>query len=229
MNLNRLTEQINEVVKWNLVSLNGKHDFSDDKKARQNDFTISEVKETLAAIAQDDIKEVFDGLGDVLVTYAYRVFLQYEEAPTLHELDEFNSIDTFNQCEWKWINVIQSLNTIAWAIDCNFHWHDSSESWYNLTELLATAEQVYTQMDIHDAIDEVLRSNWSKFVKLDVGTDINALESECRWIEANRGKSNVFYSIVELDDGSRYAVFRDDHGKGKIMKPSVFQEVVLPL
>lgn len=70
------------------------------------------------------------------------------------------------------------------------------------------------------AFAEVMRSNWSKFPKVE---DIVDADAEARWIEVNRGQEGVTYNKVHVvtTDQDHY-VFRN--ANGKIVKPSVFSE-----
>lgn len=69
------------------------------------------------------------------------------------------------------------------------------------------------------AIHAVIKSNWSKFVPINVMSHRIACE-EAAWIEANRKCKGTVRAAQSLDN--QWLFFRDMDGKGKLMKPRCF-------
>jgi hypothetical protein len=231
MNFNKLAEQINEVIRWNFVSQNGSHDFSNEKKVKQNDYVEEEAMETIAAIATKDLQEIFDGTGDILVTYSYLCFLCNPEQEITAELlnrikyDYANYIDDTQKIHWSQLvsQVTDLVNMANYLLEMDDETiYPRDEILEELVGLLELMRLAYPNVDLYGAIDAILESNWSKFPLLTDQTPAQ-IEQECRWIEIHRKKNNVAASIVQSGD-KMYIVFRDDHGQGKIMKPSTFAE-----
>lgn len=229
MNIFDYLDAIDDVALWNYVARNGNHDFTSDAIKRQATYVEEEiVKETIPAIKNWDAVAYVDGLCDVFVTASYKQYM-YTHGTYCNDLK--NAIISSN-CPSK-----------AECFDGDYlkffeNFAESNSSGKKLDKELIG---LYHIMNDHDnisksdtmilALKEVLDSNWSKFPSINfynrtrLVEDVtpNSPEAECRWIEKNRNKQNVSYLKVKTSKGEFY-VFRDDHGKGKIMKPYCFRE-----
>jgi len=117
----------------------------------------------------------------------------------------------------------QSLIFVSTVISGYNLYHETTrdlvEAMSALFVLMEFAEEWYG-VDMHAVVDEVMRSNWSKFPEFQEGLDYAA---ECRWIEDNRKQTDVNMSVVEVG-GVKRVSFRNQGGTGKIMKPACFVE-----
>lgn len=231
MNSQKLEQQVLDVIKWNAVSRNGIHNFSQETVGAQLTYVYSEAKETVQAFLQNDVKEILDGIADIMVTASYLSFL-VEQKPmrtNVHESELHNATEA-GADHVILVGASQMMGLTNYVIqnDLSFYGIDIEEdAAYTVANLSNIAEIVYG-VDMCQVIDAVLESNWSKFPLLGNWNEID-LYQECRWIEANRGKTDVKWNIVEVE-GQKYVVYRDKNGTGKIQKPSAYKEptIVLP-
>lgn len=218
MNLQTFNQQIQGVIDWNAVARNMTHTFTQADIDAQTGYVHEEIKETIGALATNNTVELMDGAGDIFVTLVYKYFLMrgefkgdfVPEVLTSEELTEPRLREDY---------LIFAASTL---LTNNLYADSNNDMQYNMELLyffLNTIEEWYG-VDIHAIIDEVMRSNWSKFPIYQEGFDYRGM---CRVIELARLKQNVDFSIVLVNDDVRVA-FRDKFGQGKIMKPATFIE-----
>lgn len=201
---------IEEIAEWNKVANRGFIISSNESFIKQNNYIKEEIFETIAAIANGDLVETVDGLVDSLVTLGYKWKMQN---PNL-KYEDFNKIPVYI----KRLSRAETIRLLSNII------YDELES--DAGDLIQTTEQSLGTLlgimdnygswavDMEGAIKEVLRSNWSKYPKFE---SILECELECNWIQINRNKENVTFSLYE-----DRVVYRDS--TGKIAKPSSFAE-----
>lgn len=223
---------VNEIIKWNAVARNGEHDFSEETIKNQIDYTVEEIKETMSACLNGDKVMLIDGVADVLVTLAYLSYLKCHHG----ESDFTESLrDIIAEQEGSSF-AADRRNTDHVLMWCGIALHDVTcdgapygITRFCLVELLDIMNEILVDtlgIDVIGGVEEVLRSNWSKFPKSrNYLTDESLLE-ECRAIEQSRSKSDIS-AIPVMNDGEEYMVFRDKLGKGKIAKPTTFSEAEL--
>lgn len=218
MNLNTFNQQIQNVIDWNAVARNMTHTFTQGDIDAQTGYVHEEIKETIGALATNNIVELMDGAGDIFVTVVYKYFLMRGEF-ALDFAPEELTCEELTEPRLREDYLIFAASTML----TNNLYADSNNDMKYCMELLwffcNTVEEWYG-VDMHAIIDEVMRSNWSKFPIYQEGFDYKGM---CRVIELARLKQNVDFSTVEVGGVTRVA-FRDKFGQGKIMKPATFIE-----
>lgn len=216
------TEQFNthlkSVIDWNAVARNFDVAFSQEDILRQTEYTAEEIFETISALALNDTIEVIDGICDTFVTLAYKYYqitgkAEFEGTAFLDSYEVSSNISERNLSLIAVVGRLQQFNLFA-----------TTDEQYEIAmdalhQTMRCMTDVYT-IDMNEAMTEVMDSNWSKFPEFDDTVDY---ESECSWIEHYRKKTNVKYSVVDVN-GIKRVVFRDDGGTGKVCKPSTFKE-----
>tara|TARA_Y100000593_G_scaffold91251_1_gene179563 strand:- start:99 stop:743 length:645 start_codon:yes stop_codon:yes gene_type:complete len=203
-NVTRLKAAALDVVAWNAVAYpNGEHDFSTEKKAAQYSFVRSELGELIAGALNDDVVEAYDGIADVFVTLSYLHFLN-----TTGAADSFDSIEPdMQEYPGEWV---EDAALIFFPEKCVIGDELVKASFEGMCEKIITDPGV----DVLDVIEEVMRSNWTKYPMY-----VEGIESECQWIEQNRPEAE---GVVMIKTESGRCVFKNS--KGKIMKPSTFEK-----
>lgn len=219
MNIADYNRQIQNVIDWNAVARNMTHTFDQSVINKQAEYVHEEIMETITAASTKNIKELFDGAGDIFVTLAYKYFLLRGEFNNDFVLDDiFEEEDFANDRKRQ-----QALIFISTCISGYNLFGDTvtdlEQAMSALWTLMESIEKWYS-VDMHAVVDEVMRSNWSKFPEFDEAVDYSA---ECRWIEEARGQTAVAFSVVEVN-GVKRVSFRNQGGTGKIMKPACFFE-----
>lgn len=219
MNLIEFNRQIQNVIDWNAVARNMTHSFDQSVINKQAEYVHEEVMETITAASTKNIKELFDGAGDIFVTLAYKYFLVrggFQNDFELHDVFEEEVVTEARKRQQALIfvsTVISGHNLYSETVG------ELEEAMSALWTLMELIESWYG-VDMHAVVDEVMRSNWSKFPEFQEGVDYDA---ECRWIEGNRVQTHVAHSVVEVN-GIKRVSFRNQNGTGKIMKPACFVE-----
>jgi len=218
MNFNDFNRQIQDVIDWNAVARNMTHTFTANDLENQTNYTHEEVMETIAALATKDLKETLDGIGDIFVTLSYKYFLMRQEFNGDFVVEDLLGEELPDGDRIKQDYMISLASTISTN---NLFAENLADIEFTLSLLylmMYTAEKLY-DVDIHAVVDAVMLSNWSKFP---LSHEVDAF-AMCEWIEEVRKRDNVGFSIAEVGGYQRLA-FRDNFGKGKIMKPSTFVE-----
>jgi hypothetical protein len=212
--------QIKNVVRWNAVANKGQHIF--DKKALtlQTNVTHSEIKETIAAIASDDVVEVLDGVADVFVTLAYKYFLTTRSTEfKMSVADEGGECLTIVPVEQSFFEL-SVINDLGCIMDLNLNTNDKDDTAYAmciLYDLINKVEQFYG-VSMADVIQDVMDSNWTKYPKRTEKCTDDVLDERSVSIGSLRGYKDVHWLISNVD-GVEYVVYRANFGAGKIMKP----------
>lgn len=218
MNFNDFNRQIQDVIDWNAVARNMTHTFTASDLENQTNYTHEEVMETIAALATKDLKETLDGIGDIFVTLSYKYFLMRQAFNGDFEVEDLLGEELPDDPRTKQDYMLSLASTISTN---NLFAESLADIEFTLSLLyllMHTAEELYG-VDIHAVVDAVMVSNWSKFPP---ANDVN-IGAMCEWIEEIRKRENVDYSFAEVGGVTR-VTFRDNFGKGKIMKPSTFVE-----
>lgn len=205
----RTVEFYKQVLLFNQLAGNDKRP-RDVALAHQKELCEEEWKETLEAFEKRDAVEFLDGIIDSLVVESYHTtLLRGEESAGLYYEDDINK----NSITWSELKDNRKIEygCIGW-----------------LEEFCNTLKDTY-QVDIEGAMQEVMRSNMSKFFPKETFDRINPwtittyLSDICSWIMNNsKGRyTGVRAGLVETED-SAYYVFKDD--KGKVMKGPLFSK-----
>lgn len=202
----RYNEFLQRVIEWNRVAKGEHHIFKDQDFKLQKSITEEELKETVSAIHENDQQETIDGIADVFVTAGFLNYMKTgnTEVP-LHSLNP----ETYDP-----INIINKID------------HDrvfavGGPSHHDIQKLYGWACSQFGQETVDTYFDSVLKSNESKFVPVDQWSD------EELSIATDKYAAKGFTDIVAVDgnfNGNPVKILRADHGKGKILKPSVFKE-----
>ena len=220
MNFNDFNRQIQDVIDWNAVARNMTHTFTEKDLENQTNYTHEEVMETIAALATKDLKETLDGIGDIFVTLSYKYFLMRQEFSTYFVVEDLLGEELPEGSRIKQDYMLSLASTISTNNLFAESLADIEFTMSLLYLLMHTAEELYN-VDMHDVVDAVMLSNWSKFPAVQ---NLNiSPEAMCEWIEEVRKRDNVGYAYAEVA-GVKRVTFRDNNGAGKIMKPSTFVE-----
>ena len=206
------TQEYNDVVLWNAIALSNKHEYSKEAIQRQLSLVMEEYKELHEAVDSKDLIEIYDALGDIFVVAGYWLFLNKAQP----KLEGF-VIDPVSALE----NVYYQPKIFnePYKIDVSNLFQDALNA---LASLKGGKE----------CLQEVLRSNMSKFAQKDFFEDKGILPEVVAAnieVSSNGRYKNVvpiYSSVVDNETGKEveYIVFRCDGGKSKIVKPFYFQE-----
>ena len=174
------------------------------------DMCLEETKELKEGFDKNNLTLIIDSVCDTFVTYAqlhnaYFDKLKAYSAP-------FLTLNTEDVSEWSVLKILEDR-------DKDFP-NICMESWYSWA---VDVSEDY-KFNLYKVIKEVNRSNFTKYPSLeDVYTEYDSLEQAAAYCEVlgkTKGKNypNVVASVNTVD-GVDYVVFRQDHGKGKVVKP----------
>ena len=206
------TQEYNGVVLWNAIALSNKHDHSKEAIQRQLSLVMEEYKELHEAVDSKDLIEIYDALGDIFVVAGYWLFLN-----KAHPKLEGFVIDPVSALEniYYQPKIFNEPDKI-----------DVSNLFQDTLNALASLKGG------KECLQEVLRSNMSKFAQKDFFEDKGILPEVVAAnieVSSNGRYKNVvpIYSLVvdnEVGKEVEYVVFRSEGGKGKLLKPFYFQE-----
>lgn len=206
------TQEYNDVVLWNAIALSNKHEYSKEAIQRQLSLVMEEYKELHEAVDCKDLIEIYDALGDIFVVAGYWLFLNKAQP----KLEGF-VIDPVSALE----NVYYQPKIFnePYKIDVSNLFQDALNA---LASLKGGKE----------CLQEVLRSNMSKFAQKDFFEDKGILPEVVAAnieVSSNGRYKNVvpiYSEVVDNETGKEvsYIVFRDEGGKSKLLKPFYFQE-----
>jgi hypothetical protein len=186
-----------DVLSWNDFAGNN----INNKKLIElyEDLVREESKEIFDSLKDNDAVEFIDGVSDSLVVGSFLKALIYDENYENHSTSTEKG--DLNQ-------LISKLETLV--VDPKG----------NINEIILILEIMSNSVEVNlvDCCEEVMISNWSKFPLI---TDVNP-ENETTFIE-NQGRYSGIVFEIKLDSSNekRY-IFKNN--KGKIVKPSTFQE-----
>ena len=205
-------QEYNNVVLWNAIALSNNHDYSKEALARQYSLVEEEFKETKDAVDVKDLVETIDGLCDIFVVAGYWLFLNKAKP----KIEGF-VIDPVVALESVYYQpkLFNSPDTI-----------DVSNLFQDTLNALASLKGG------KECLQEVLRSNMSKFAQKDFFEDKGILPEVVAAnieVSSNGRYKNVvpiYSNILDNETGKEveYVVFRNEGGKSKLLKPFYFQE-----
>lgn len=197
------TKPFQQVVEWNAIARNGKHDFSEEAIDFQYTLIEEEFKELMDdGIKKKNKKEVLDALCDLFVVGSYHAY-------------QINK-GKMNSCEISCLLKTDYLDTLEYDVK-----HTKS-SVLILEDVMVLLYQFGG--DTEGALQEVIRSNYTKFptkeeLKAHYGKlNEEKLQEECKRIETS---SEGRYTGVTYKKVKGHYVFLSD--KGKILKPITFE------
>lgn len=220
MNIVRYAQQAKDVAIWNSVARGDQTEFGQEDYDLQMNFIEEEARELVAACASRNAVGVLDGGGDLFVTFSYLYTMVHGDIDVSGIEYQFeNPLHDWSEKEdWEkdfYIMTGGSSFTLPTIVSVEAIEENTSMGTVYLYALLEAIEKRHG-VDMHAVIDDVCESNWSKYPKVEDMSEDEA-KAMCKWIEENRDKQNVAYSLHEPTQ--RY-VFRDNYGKGKVCKPS---------
>ena len=206
------TQEYNDVVLWNAIALSNKHEYSKEAIQRQLSLVMEEYKELHEAVDSKDLIEIYDALGDIFVVAGYWLFLN-----KAHPKLEGFVIDPVSALENVYYQpkIFNEPDKI-----------DVSNLFQDTLNALASLKGG------KECLQEVLRSNMSKFAQKDFFEDKGILPEVVAAnieVSSNGRYKNVvpIYSLIVDNDTQKeveYVVFRNEGGKSKLLKPFYFQE-----
>ena len=183
-----------KVVEWNHVGY-GNHD-----KSIEAQFALIEEEggtELSEAYKKQDKVAFLDAVIDTFVVATYYDFLVNER--TTYDVDFMRSV--------KQLGGITDLSYLVRQLQCHIA-HGGATGILHCTFAIMNI----IDADVEGALEEVLRSNWSKFVQYSPRDD-EYYDIECARIMLEGRYKGVAWSLRE-----GYTVFQDS--AGKILKPS---------
>lgn len=209
-NTGSLYQQHQQVVEWNSIAGNGTHDLSDEKFKLQVGFVCEEYQELLDAIAENNVVEIYDALGDLFVVLSYLCYMDSSRENIAIAPVDFTPASTFLFGFANELRLSKEQYRVSLLDQDNIN---AGYLWHELDLLIGT---IANTKKCIECLDEVIRSNLTKYPV--VGT-VDP-EKECEYIE-NKGRyTGITYKISKIGD-VEYYVFFDCNGK--IMKPSTMQ------
>lgn len=204
-----------QVVEWNSIAGNGVHDLSYDKYKLQVGFVCEEYQELLDAIAENNVVEIYDALGDMFVVLSYLCYLDSSRENLVINPTDFvpTNSSLFGFANNLGLSKEQYRSVLLDSDNIN-----AGYLWYELDLLMSTI--VNTKKCI-ECLDEVIRSNLTKYPV--VGTVEPA--KECEYIESKGRYTGITFKTCKIGE-VEYYVFVDCNGK--IMKPSTMQNPNIP-
>ena len=206
------TQEYNDVVLWNAIALSNKHEYSKEAIQRQLSLVMEEYKELHEAVDSKDLIEIYDALGDIFVVAGYWLFLNKAQ-PKLggFVIDPASALENVYY-QPKIFNEPDKI--------------DVSNLFQDALNALASLKGG------KECLQEVLRSNMSKFAQKDFFEDKGILPEVVAAnieVSSNGRYKNVVpicSLVVDNETGKEveYIVFRCDGGKSKLLKPFYFQE-----
>ena len=205
-------QEYNDVVLWNAIALSNKHDYSKEAIQRQYLLVVEEHNELHEAIDSGDLVETIDALCDIFVVAGYWLFLN-----KAHPKLEGFVIDPVSALEniYYQPKILNEPDKI-----------DVSNLFQDALNALASLKGG------KECLQEVLRSNMSKFAQKDFFEDKGILPEVVAAnieVSSNGRYKNVvpiYSEVVDNETGKEvtYVVFRNEGGKAKLLKPFYFQE-----
>lgn len=206
------TQEYNDVVLWNAIALSNKHEYSKETIQRQLSLVMEEYKELHEAVDSKDLIEIYDALGDIFVVAGYWLFLN-----KAHPKLEGFVIDPVSALENVYYQpkIFNEPDKI-----------DVSNLFQDTLNALASLKGG------KECLQEVLRSNMSKFAQKDFFEDKGILPEVVAAnieVSSNGRYKNVvpiYSEVLDNETGKEveYVVFRNEGGKSKLLKPFYFQE-----
>lgn len=206
------TQEYNDVVLWNAIALSNKHEYSKEAIQRQLSLVMEEYKELHEAVDSKDLIEIYDALGDIFVVAGYWLFLNKAQP----KLEGFV------------IDPVSALENVYYQPKI-FNEPDKID----VSNLFQDAMNALASLKGgKECLQEVLRSNMSKFAQKDFFEDKGILPEVVAAnieVSSNGRYKNVVpicSLVVDNETGKEveYIVFRCDGGKSKLLKPFYFQE-----
>lgn len=199
-----LRKDIESVIDWNAFSLDGVHDFSEEKISLQRSFVADETDETIAAIRSGDVIGLIDGLCDIFVTSIYYEFIR--SSRYRHHMSIMGLLYVAGSGVYRANGNFIEDHVFMIAND------KSMNSSFKL--ITSIYKSLYNQVDFHSFMKSVTDSNWSKFPVL--SNLPHSTEDECQLIESVCNCRGVKAKISKKED-IEHVIFRDF--TGKIRKP----------
>ena len=205
-------QEYNNVVLWNAIARSGEHDFSKETIKLQYSLVEEEFKETKEAVDAKDLVETIDGLCDIFVVAGYWLFLSKAQM----------------KCEGFVVDPVGALESVYYQPKI-FNEPDKID----VSNLFQDAMNALASLKGgKECLQEVLRSNMSKFAQKDFFEDKGILPEVVAAnieVSSNGRYKNVVpicSLVVDNETGKEveYVVFRNEGGEGKLLKPFYFQE-----
>ena len=206
------TQEYNDVVLWNAIALSNKHEYSKEAIQRQLSLVMEEYKELHEAVDSKDLIEIYDALGDIFVVAGYWLFLNKAKP----------------KIEGFVIDPVAALENVYYQPKI-FNEPDKID----VSNLFQDAMNALASLKGgKECLQEVLRSNMSKFAQKDFFEDKGILPEVVAAnieVSSNGRYKNVVpicSLVVDNETGKEveYVVFRNEGGEGKLLKPFYFQE-----
>lgn len=189
-------EHFMNVIHWNSVA--GK---LEDGQAIENQPALIE-EEYRELKEATDIENFIKELSDLFVVSAQEYY---------NEFGDYN-----RDFRPDIVTIAAGIDLIGTAVDIEEHWRV-----YPLIESILRM----CKFDVDGALEEVNKSNWSKFANVkDFDNDEVYMYKECERIESEGRYKDVFFEIVD-HEGEQLVVFKD--GKHKVLKAYTYVAPVL--
>ena len=191
------------------------------------DLTLEEMSEIFDASDDNDIIEFVDGIVDTMVvgSYLYALknkdnFNDYGVVYDISAIDKQSNLSFLSQTKIynDALKKASESSLCQSGIDIFYYFNTLVK---DVEKIIRYVEEISTSIDPNDidifaCCDEVSRSNWTKFPKLEC---VNP-DDEVKHIESQGRYTGVTYKIKNLNGDDRVIFYSD---KGKFVKPSTFE------
>lgn len=213
---------IDRIARWNKICANPYSSF-DDAYQTQILVTVEEIKETIEAVNSFDMKEVIDGVCDIIVTAGH-----------LATLNDSSKIIQLTDSEMKPQNFSLQLDYLlikVQTIPGLVTYHDVFAIYYMACELERRLNEIISNSvkSVDDYMVAVLESNDSKIIKINkeypiAGQSILAQEETSAIKKYGEQWPDIITVKSKYEDKNfEYHVLRANYGTGKILKPLMYQ------
>lgn len=178
------TEDLSDVVKFNMIASGGVMDTSEEKFKLQEDLVYEEVDETLGAFIDNDLEGIAKEACDVFVTAGFREVMKGRVVEDIYGY---------------------KMSKGSFLV--------SATMLYDENNFDIVCSMIASMKNGKEMLQEVNRSNLSKFEKYHPEMEQD-FDLECKQIEKrNKGRyTGVTWSTTNYE-GVRYVVYKDSKGK----------------
>lgn len=179
-----LTEELKDVVKFNMIASSGVMDTSESKFKLQRNLVNEEVDETITAFIDNNLVEIADGLCDVFVTSGFEEVMKGRVVEDIYGY---------------------KMSKGSFLVSATMLYED------NVFDVACS--MVASMKNGKEMLQEVNRSNLSKFERYHPEMEQD-FDKECKDIEQrNNGRyTGVTWSTTDYE-GVKYVVYKDSNGK----------------
>lgn len=210
---------MSEVIQWNSLAGNEPSEWLDERQKQvygQEKYLIEEIEELFDAAAQDDVVEQLDAMIDILFV---AVYLQYLRTHPLHNgVESFDDNDEPVHFIHRFLNDPVAPVVASRKLTTNTSRGNECLRGEYIGKTLTNAINVFGWDIVKEALQEVTRSNMSKFPQWNCDTEADGL------LMCATAKYSDKHKDIAVNRIGNNWVIRSNNGRGKILKPNTFSE-----